>query len=86
MKAGSCVSHFNVSLILWAKSRDSVHKLQFLKRTESQSGSNRGSSAHESSALPLGHTGSRTDRFKDMDFITDKEEIKGVDFRTDIEL
>ena len=69
------MSHFNVSLIVWAKSRDSVHKLQFLSP-----------SAHEPSALPLGHTGSRTDRIKDMDFITDAEEIKGVDFRTDIEL
>ena len=27
-KAGSCVSHFNVSLIVWAKSQDSVHKPQ----------------------------------------------------------
>ena len=34
MKVGSCVSHFNVSLIVWAKSRDSVHKPQFLKRRE----------------------------------------------------
>ena len=30
----------NVSLIVWAKSRDSVHKPQFLKRKESRSGSN----------------------------------------------
>ena len=29
---GSCVSH--VSLIVWAKSKDSVHKPQFLKRRE----------------------------------------------------
>ena len=35
---GSCVSYFNVSLIVWAKSRDSVHKPQFLKRKESRSG------------------------------------------------
>ena len=34
IKAGSCVSHFNVSLIVWAKSQDSVHKPQFLKRRE----------------------------------------------------
>ena len=40
LKVGSCVSHFNVSLIVWAKSQDSVHKPQFLKRKESQSGSN----------------------------------------------
>ena len=31
---GSCVSHFNISLIVWAKSQDSVHKPQFLKRRE----------------------------------------------------
>ena len=47
MKMGSYVSHFNVSLIVLAKSQDSVHKPQFLKREESRS------------ALPLGQTGSR---------------------------
>ena len=26
IKVGGCVSHFNVSLIVWAKSQDSVHK------------------------------------------------------------
>ena len=31
---GSCLSHFNVSLIVWTKSQDSVHKPQFLKRRE----------------------------------------------------
>ena len=56
---GSCVSHFNASLIVWAKSQDSVHKPQFLKRTESRSGSNQGPFACQPSALPLGHTGSR---------------------------
>ena len=54
----SCVSHFNVSLIVWAKSQDSVHKPPFLKRKESRSGSNQGPSAYQHSALPLGHTGS----------------------------
>ena len=44
---------------MWAKSHDSVHKPQFLERTESRSGSNRGPSAYQSSTLPLGHTGSR---------------------------
>ena len=34
LKAGSCVSHFNVSLTVWAKSQDGVHKPQFLKRRE----------------------------------------------------
>ena len=52
------MSHFNVSLIVGAKSQDSVHKSQFLKREESRSGSNRGPSAYQTSALPLGHTGS----------------------------
>ena len=51
------MSHFNVSLIVWTKSQDSVHKPQFLKRKESRSGSNLGPSAYQPSALPLGHTG-----------------------------
>ena len=51
--------HFNVSLIVWAKSQDSVHKPQFLKRNESRSGSIRGPSAYQPSALPLGYTGSQ---------------------------
>ena len=58
--AGSCVRHFDVSLIVRAKSQDSVHKPQFLKRKESRSGSNRGPSADQHSALPLGHTVSQT--------------------------
>ena len=60
IKVGSCVSHFNVSFIVWAKSQNSVHKQQFLKRRESRSGSNRGPSVHQPSALPLGHTSSHT--------------------------
>ena len=60
IQVGSCVSHFNVSLTVRAKSQDSVHKPPFfLKRKESRSGSNRGPSAYQPSALPLGHTGSR---------------------------
>ena len=55
----AAVSHFNVSLIVWAKSQDSVHKPQFLKRKESGNGSNRCPSAYQSRALPLGHTGSQ---------------------------
>ena len=53
------MSHFNLSLAVWVKSQDSVHKPQFLKRKESRSGSNRGPSAYQPSALPLGHTGSQ---------------------------
>ena len=43
---------------MWAKSQDNVHKPIFLKRKESRSGSHRGPSAYQHSALPLGHTGS----------------------------
>ena len=57
-KASSCVRPYIVSTIVWAKSKDSVHKPPFLKRKESRSGSNRGPSAYQPSALPLGHTGS----------------------------
>ena len=53
------MSHFNVSFIVWAKSRDSVHKPQILRRKESRSGSNRGPSAYQPSSSPLGHTGSQ---------------------------
>ena len=63
MKVGGCVSHFNASLIVWAQSQDSVHKPEYLKRKESRSGSNRGPSAYQPSALPLGHTGSRLQGF-----------------------
>ena len=56
------MSHFNVSSIAWAKSQDSVHKPHLLKRKESRSGSNRGSSLFQPSALPLGHTGSHNQR------------------------
>ena len=52
------MSHFSVSLIVWAKSQNGVHKPHILKRKESRSGSNRGPSAYQPSALPLGHTGS----------------------------
>ena len=57
IKAGSCVSQFKVSLMVWAKSQDSVQKPQVWKRKESWSGSNRGA-AYQPSALPLGHTDS----------------------------
>ena len=59
IKAGSCVRHVNVSLTVWATSQDSVRNPQFLKRKESRSGSNQGSSAYQPSALPLGHRGSQ---------------------------
>ena len=36
IKVGRCVSHFNVSLFVWAKSQDSVLKPRCLKRKESR--------------------------------------------------
>ena len=59
IKVGICESHFDISFIVWAKSKDSVHNHIFFKRKESRSGSNRGPSAYQPGALPLGHTGSR---------------------------
>ena len=58
IKAGICVGHLNVSFIVWSKSQDNVHEPQFLKRNENRSGSNRGRSAYQPCALPLGHTSS----------------------------
>ena len=55
-KVGSCARHFNVSLIVPAKSQGGVHKLPFLQRKESWSVLNQGPSAYQPSALPLGHT------------------------------
>ena len=52
------MSYFKVSLIVSAKSQDSVHKPHFLKRKESRNGSHRGPSAYQPSASPLGHIGS----------------------------
>ena len=34
IKEGSCVSHFNASLLVWAKTQEGVHKPQFLKGRE----------------------------------------------------
>ena len=64
-----CVRHFNVSLIVWVKSPDSVHKPQFLKRKESRSGSNRSPSAYQPIALPLGYTGSHLRVVRTLRFI-----------------
>ena len=62
IKMGSCLSHFDVSLTVWEESQDRVNKPQFLKRKESRSGWNRGSSAYQPSAVPRGHTGSQERR------------------------
>ena len=58
------MSHFHGLLIVRTRSPDSVHKPQFLKREESRSGSSRGPSAYQPSALPLGHTGPHPARRK----------------------
>ena len=50
--------HFNVSLIVWAKSQDSVQKPQLLKKRERRAEADRTTVAYQPSALPLGHTGS----------------------------
>ena len=47
------MSHFNVSIIVWTKSQDSVHKPQFSRREESRSDSNRGLSAYQLSASQI---------------------------------
>ena len=60
--------HLNVSLTVWAKSQDSVHKPQFLKRKKSRIGSNRGPSAYQPRALALDHTGSHLDSVKQVAF------------------
>ena len=67
----SFVSQFNVSLTVWAKSRDTVHKTTIFeeKRKESRSGSNQGPSAYQPSALPLGHTGSQVRLLSDVAYI-----------------
>ena len=62
------MSHCNVSLIVWAKSQDSVHKPQFSKTKESRSGSNQGPSAYQPSALPLGQTVLHPERSKSPTF------------------
>ena len=56
IKMGSDGSHFNVSLIV----KDKVTRQcpQLLKRKETEADSNRGPSAYQPNALPLGQTGS----------------------------
>ena len=60
IKVGSDESHFNVSLIVRGKSHKTVstgHNFWRERRTEADS--NRGLSAYQPNALPLGQTGSR---------------------------
>ena len=53
------MSHFNVSVIVWAKSQDSVHKLPFFGRERRAEADRTEVLLLTSLApLPLGHTGS----------------------------
>ena len=82
IKVGSCEGHFNVSLIVWAKSLDSYHKPHFFKKKESRSGSNRGPSGYQpSSALPLGHTGSLVQESLVAGFIIQRVSQPATNFR-----
>ena len=58
---GSDESHFNVSVGSDGQShKDSVHKPQpFWREMRAEAVSNRGPSAYQPNALPLGQTGSR---------------------------
>ena len=59
IKMGSDESHFNVSLIVRDKVTTRCPQITtFLERKESQAESNRGPSAYQPNALPLGQTGS----------------------------
>ena len=58
---GSDESHFNVSVGSDGQSQDNVHKPQpFWRERRAEAVSNRGPSAYQPDALPLGQTGSLT--------------------------
>ena len=59
IKMGSDESRFNVSLIV----RDKVTRHSVLKRKESRTKSNRGLSAYQPNALPLGQTSFTDSKF-----------------------
>ena len=60
IKMGSDESHFNVSVGSDGQSQDSVHKPQlFGRERRAEAVSNRGPSAYQPDALPLGQTGSQ---------------------------
>ena len=59
IKMGSDESHSSFSRKWWTKSQDSVHKPQpFWRERRAEAVSNRGHSAYQRNALPLGQTGS----------------------------
>ena len=61
IKMGSDESHFNVSVGSDGQSQDSVHKPQpFWRERRAEAVSNRGPSAYQTNALPLGQTGSHS--------------------------
>ena len=61
IKMGSDESHFNVLVGSDGQSQDSVHKPQpFWRERRAEGVSNRGPSAFQPNALPLGQTGSHT--------------------------
>ena len=60
IKMGSDESHFNVSLIVRDKvTRQCPHTTTFGSERRAEADSNRGPSAYQPTALPLGKTGSR---------------------------
>ena len=60
IKMGSDESHSNVSLIVWNKvKRLSTNHNLFFKKRRAEKVLNRGPSAYQPYALPLGQTGSR---------------------------
>ena len=62
---GSDESHFNVSLIVRDKvTRQCPHTTTFGSERRAEADSNRGPSAYQPTALPLGKTGSRTGRLE----------------------
>ena len=70
---GSDESHFNVSVGNDVQSQDSVHKPQpFWRERRAEAVSNRGPSAYQPNALPLGQTGSQyNDLYEKQDKLKD---------------
>ena len=58
IKMGSDESHFNVSVGSDGQGHRTVETTTFLKRKRAEAVSNRGPSAYQPNALPLGQTGS----------------------------
>ena len=68
IKVGSDESHFNVS-VGSTKSQDNAHKPQpFRRERRAETVSNRGPSAFQPDAIPLGQTGSRMEVEEEGDY------------------